>query len=326
MKPRVFVSRSIPDSGLSLLEKKVALKIWEKEQPPQKEDFLREAGLSDGMIVIPGDPIDREVLSAGRSLKVISCYAVGYDSIDVEAATELGILVTNTPDVLTEATADMAFGLLLASARRIAEGDRLVRCGEWKHWGPRFMLGKDVSGSTLGIVGMGRIGQAVAKRARAFDMEIVYTSRRRCEVAEKEFKARFLELEALLLVSDFVSLHCPLTPGTKNLIGERQLRSMKPTSILINTSRGPVVSETDLLRALRENWIAGAALDVFETEPLPAEHPFMKLENVLLCPHLGSATVKTRERMSTLAAENLLAALEGRKPAHLVNPQAHGRK
>jgi glyoxylate reductase len=325
MKPRVFVSRFIPDAGLSLLENRVSLKVWEDDRPPAKDDFLREAPLCEGMIVIPGDPIDRDVLSAGPSLKVISCYAVGYDSIDVNAATELGILVTNTPDVLTEATADLAFALLLAAARRIAEGDRLVRAGEWNQWGPRFMLGKDVAGSTLGIVGMGRIGQAVGKRAKAFGMEIVYSSRRRNEAAERELGARFLELEALLLVSDFVSLHCPLTSGTKGLIGERQLRSMKPNSILINTSRGAVVSETDLIRALRENWIAGAALDVFETEPLPRDHPFTKLENVVLCPHLGSATVQTRDRMAVLAAENLLAAIEGRQPAHVVNPGVRRR-
>jgi len=325
MKPRVFVSRLIPDAGLSLLEKRVSLKVWEGDRPPGKEDLLREAALSDGMIVIPGDPVDREVLTAGHSLKVISSYAVGYDSIDVSAATELGIVVTNTPDVLTEATADLAFGLLLAAARRIAEGDRLVRSGGWNQWGPRFMLGKDVSGSTLGIVGMGRIGHAVARRARAFGMEIVYSSRRRDEAAEKELGARFLELEALLLVSDFVSLHCPLSPATKGLIGERQLRSMKPNSILINTSRGAVVSEEDLVRALQEKWIAGAALDVFESEPLPGGHPFTKLDNVVLCPHLGSATIRTREKMAILAAENLLAAVEGRIPAHVVNPEVLNR-
>lgn len=187
------------------------------------------------------------------------------------------------------------------------------------------MLGKDVSGATLGIVGMGRIGHAVGRRARAFGMEIVYSSRRRDETAEKELGARFLELEALLLVSDFVSLHCPLTPATMGLIGERQLRSMKPDSILINTSRGAVVSEEALVRALKEKWIAGAALDVFESEPLPGGHPFMQLDNVVLCPHLGSATIRTRDRMAVLAAENLLAAIEGRIPAHVVNPEVLSR-
>jgi glyoxylate reductase len=321
LKPRVFVSRNIPEAGLSLLSDKVFLEVWKGEIPPGKKILIEQAEKCEGFVVIPGDPVDREVLAAGRSLKIVSCYAVGFDSIDVEAATELGIMVTNTPDVLTEATADLAFGLLLSAARRIVEGDRLVRSGKWNQWGPRFMLGKDVSGSILGIVGMGRIGQAVARRAKAFGMGIVYHARHRNEVVEREIGARYLEFEALLALSDFVSVHCPLGPTTEGLIGERQLRAMKPSSILINTSRGRVVVEADLVRALQEGWIAGAGLDVFEKEPLPAEHPFFLLENVVVCPHLGSATIRTRDQMAVLAAENLLAALRGERPLHLVNPK-----
>lgn len=302
------------------MKEKVSLEVWPGEFNPGRNVFLEKAAACDGLVVIPGDPIDRDVLAAGKSLKIVSCYAVGYDSIDVNAATELGIMVTNTPDVLTDATADLAFGLLLAAARRIGEGDRLIRSGEWKHWGPRFMLGQDVSGATLGLVGMGRIGQAVNRRAKAFGMNIVYFARHRNETAEKETGARYMEMEALLAVSDFVSIHCPLTPSTEGLIGERQLRAMKPASILINTSRGRVVVEEELVRALREGWILGAGLDVFENEPLPAGHPFLELENVILCPHLGSATVQTREKMSVMAAENLIEALDGHAPRFLVNP------
>lgn len=324
MKPRVFVSRNIPDKGLEFLRGKVSLEVWAGEDAPGRDVFLEKAAVCDGLIVIPGDPIDRGVLAEGKSLKIISCYAVGYDSIDVIAATELGIMVTNTPDVLTEATADLAFGLLLAAARRIGEGDRLIRSGGWTHWGPRFMLGQEVSGATLGLIGMGRIGQAVARRAKPFGMDVLYFARHRNEIFEKEIGVRYMEMEALLAVSDFVSLHCPLTPLTEGLIGERQLRAMKPSAILVNTSRGRVVVEEDLIRAIKGGWIMGAGLDVFEIEPLPDGHPFLELDNVVLCPHLGSATVQTREKMSLMAAENLLAAFEGKTPRFLVNPAVLG--
>jgi glyoxylate reductase len=319
VKPKVFVSRNIPESGLSLLREKVSLEVWQEEEPPTRHVLLEKAATCEGIVVVPGDPIDRELLAAGKNLKIVSCYAVGYDTIDVNAAEELGIMVTNTPDVLTETTADLAFGLLIGAARRIGEGDRLIRSGQWDRWGPRFMLGLDVTGKTLGIIGLGRIGQAVGKRAKGFDMEILYSGRRRNEPAEEAIGARYMEMEALLGLSDFVSLHCPLLPSTEGLIGERQLRAMKPTSILINTSRGKVVVEKDLVRALEQGWIAGAALDVFEKEPLPEGHPFLSMKNVLLCPHLGSATVDTRSKMANIAAENLLTALDGKTPAFLVN-------
>jgi len=234
--------------------------------------------------------------------------------------------VTNTPDVLTEATADLAFGLLIAAARRIAEGDRFVRAGKWKNWGPRFMLGSEVSGAILGVIGMGRIGKAVSKRAKAFGMDIRYFARHRDPEMEKRLDVQYMEMEGLLAVSDYVSLHCPLNSSTEGLIGEKQLRSMKNSAILVNTSRGRVVVEKDLVRALEEGWIAGAGLDVFEKEPISDGHPFLGMENVVLCPHLGSATTQTRDRMAVIAAENLMAGLSGAIPRFLVNPEVLSRK
>jgi len=326
MAKRVFVSRNIPEKGLSQIRDRFSIEVWPGEMPPGREVFLEKAAVCDGLVVIPGDPVDKGVLEAGKSLKIVSCYAVGYDTIDVKAATDLGIMITNTPDVLTETTADLAFGLLIAAARRIAEGDRFVRAGKWKNWGPRFMLGSEVSGAVLGIIGMGRIGKAVSKRAKAFGMDVRYFARHRDMGMEKCLEVQHMEMEGLFAVSDFVSLHCPLNPSTDGLIGERQLHSMKNTAILINTSRGRVVVEKDLVRALEEGWIAGAGLDVFEKEPLPDGHPFLGMENVVLCPHLGSATTQTRDRMAVIAAENLIAGLSGGTPRFLVNPEVLSRE
>jgi len=326
MAQRVFVSRNIPEKGLSQIRDRFSTEVWPGEVPPGREIFLEQVPACDGLVVIPGDPVDRGVLEAGKSLKIVSCYAVGYDTIDVNAATDLGIMVTNTPGVLTEATADLAFGLLIAAARRIAEGDRFVRAGKWKNWGPRFMLGSEVSGAILGVIGMGRIGKAVSKRAKAFGMDIRYFARHRDPEMEKRLDVQYMEMEGLLAVSDYVSLHCPLNSSTEGLIGEKQLRSMKNSAILVNTSRGRVVVEKDLVRALEEGWIAGAGLDVFEKEPISDGHPFLGMENVVLCPHLGSATTQTRDRMAVIAAENLMAGLSGATPRFLVNPEVLSRE
>jgi glyoxylate reductase len=233
-----------------------------------------------------------------------------------------GILITNTPDVLTNATADIAFTLVLAAARRVVEANEFLRSGEWITWHPDLLLGQDVSGSVMGIVGMGKIGHAVAKRARGFSMDILFYNRSPRPEAEKEFGAQQVSLEELLKQSDFVSLHCPLSGETKGLIGERELRMMKKTAILINTSRGPVVDQKALFRACSEKWIWGAGLDVFDREPVPLDEPLLSLKNVTTLPHLGSATVKAREGMARKAAENLLAGLEGKRPTDLVNPQS----
>ena len=272
------------------------------------------------------DPIDTVVLHAGRRLRIVAQMAVGYDNVDVAAATERGILVTNTPGVLTETTADLAFALLLAAARRVVEGDRLARTGGWKSWHPSFLLGQDVHGATLGIVGLGQIGQAVARRARGFDMRILYHDRTRHVEAEAGLSAEFVDLEHLLRESDFVSLHVPLSPETRHLIGGRELALMKPTAVLVNAARGPVVDQQALYEALRERRIAAAGLDVMEVEPIPVDDPLLTLDNVVITPHVGSASVATRAKMAEMAVESILQALRGELPVRCVNPEALSRR
>jgi glyoxylate reductase len=260
-------------------------------------------------------------MDSAPRLRIISQYAVGYDNIDVKAATERGIYVTNTPGVLTETVADFTMALMMAIARRVVEADKYIRQGKWKvGWHPLYFLGTDLYGATLGIVGLGRIGSAVARRAKGFDMKILYYDVVRRENLEKELGAKFVDLDTLLKESDFVTLHVPLTPKTKDLIGERELKLMKPTAYLINTSRGKVVDEKALIKALKEGWIAGAALDVFYQEPTPPDNPLLELDNVVVAPHIASASLETRSRMAEIVAENLIAFKEGKKPPTLVNP------
>jgi glyoxylate reductase len=269
------------------------------------------------------DKIDKEVLDAAPNLRVISSYSVGFDHIDVEEATKRGIYVTNTPGVLTETTADLAWSLLMTIARRIVEADKFVRTGKWKvGWSPTLLLGRDVYGKTLGIVGLGRIGSAVAKRARGFDMKVLYYDViRPPPEREKELGVEFAPLDRLLKESDFVTLHVPLTKETYHMISERELKLMKSTAFLINTSRGAVIDEKALVKALKEGWIAGAALDVFEKEPIDLDNPLLELENVVLVPHIGSASTETRSKMAEMAAKNLIAVLKGEEPPFLVNPE-----
>ena len=323
MLPRVFIATNIPDIGLDMLLTKANFEIWRDIEPPVREYFLEQITIADGVVAIPGatTKMDREAIDAGRNLRIISSYSVGYDHIDVAYATEKGILVTNTPGVLTDATADLAFGLLLMAARRMSEGERLMRSGGWRYWGPRMLLGQQVAGSSLGIIGLGRIGQAMAKRARGFNMKLYYTGRNRKPELEKELGISFLPFEDLLGTCDFISIHCPLSPETRSLIGEKELKMMKKTAILINTSRGHVVDQKALARALKEEWIAGAGLDAFEKEPMDPEDPLLQLDNIAMTPHLGSASTKTREDMAIKAVTNLLAGLEGKTPPDLLNPE-----
>ena len=315
-----YVTREIPATGLRLLLEHGSVETWQGDVSPPREEFLARVAESHALLCLLTDRVDAEVLDAGKRLKVVSAYAVGVDNIDVAAATERGIAVCNTPDVLTDATADLAWALLLAAARRIPESDRFVRDGRWVSWGPQLMLGQPIARRTLGIVGIGRIGQAMARRARGFDMTILYTGRRPNPEAEKSLGVRFVDLDTLLRESDFVSLHAPLTPETRGLIGRAQLAVMKPTAILVNTARGPVVDQAALTEALRERKIFAAGLDVFTIEPIPHNDPLLSLPNVVVAPHIGSADVPTREEMARLAAQAIVDVMAGQKPAHLVNP------
>ena len=322
-KPKVYVTRIIPEAGLKVLEEAgLEIDLHEsKEWPPSREELIEHVKDKDGLLCLLTDKIDAEVMDAAPNLKVISTYSVGFDHIDVEEATKRGIYVTHTPGVLTDAVAEFTVALLLAVTRKVLDADRIIREGKWdKPWNPFFLTGPELKGKTLGIVGLGRIGYAVAKKVQGFEMKILYYDIRRNEKAEKELGVQFVDLETLLKESDFVSLHVPLTKDTYHLIGEKELKLMKPTAYLINTARGAVVDTEALVEALKEGWIAGAALDVFEQEPLPPGHPLTKLDNVVLAPHIASATIEARQRMAELAAKNLVAVLKGEMPPALVNP------
>lgn len=315
-RPKVLLTRRIPKAGMSILEERSELDIGEQDGPMGRDELLGHVRGVDGLLCMLSDRIDRELIDSAPNLKVISNYAVGTNNIDLQASADRGIIVTNTPGVLREATADLAWALLMAAARRIPESDRLVRSGEWQGWGPEQMLGRDVFGSTIGIIGMGDIGAAVARRAKGFGMDLLYHNRRPSPAA-KELGAMLVPLDELLRRSDFVSLHVPSTGETKHLIGEAELAMMKPTAILVNASRGTVIDEAALVRALKEKRIAAAGLDAYEDEPRLAPG-LAELDNVVLTPHTGSATHATRERMAVMAAEDLLSVLEGRKPKNLV--------
>jgi glyoxylate reductase len=304
---RVFVTRTLPFPALERLKAEHDVLEWPDELPPTPQELRERAREADALLTTVTERVDAELLDACPDLKAIANMAVGTDNIDTDAAAERGIPVGNTPDVLTDATADLAIALLLALARRIVAGAAVVRAGEWRPWQPAADLGADLAGATLGIVGWGRIGQAVARRAEGFGLAIVHSSR-----------SSGIPLDELLERADFVSLHTPLTPATRHLIDAAALRRMKPTALLVNTARGGVVDQDALRAALHAGTIAGAALDVTEPEPLPADHPLLDAPNLLVVPHVGSATVRTRARMAELAVENLLAALAGRPMPHQV--------
>jgi len=319
-KPKVYVTRELPESGLRIIKEHFDAEIWPEYAPPPKEVIVEKVGRVDALASLLSDEIDTEVLHAGPKLKIVAQFAVGFDNIDVKEATRRGIYVTNTPGVLTETTADFAWALLMAVARRVVEADRYVRTGKWKvAWHPGMLSGRDVYGATLGIVGAGRVGSAVARRAKGFNMKILYQSLSPKPRLENELDAKRVDLNMLLKQSDFVSTHVPLTKQTYHMINEDKLRLMKKTAYLINTSRGAVIDEKTLHRALKEGWIAGAGLDVFEREPTPVDNPLLKLNNVVAAPHISSSSLETRSRMAMMVAENLIAFFEGRIPPNLVN-------
>ncbi len=324
-KPRVFLSGILPAPALQpLQEGEFDCAWWEGEGNLPREVLRREAAGADGLVTFLNDRVDEELLNLAPRLKIVANVAVGYDNFDLAAATRRGILLTNTPGVLTEATADLTFGLLLAAARRFGEGRRLLDSGRWQAWYPLLLAGQELNGATLGIVGLGRIGQAVARRALAFGMKIAYAGRRPVAGAAR-FGAEFRPLDELLRTADFVSLHCPLTPQTFHLIGRKEIAMMKPTAVLVNTSRGAVVDQGALVEALGAGRIFAAGLDVFEEEPLAPEHPLLSLPNVVCTPHLGSATHSTRLGMARLAVENLVRGLAGERPPNLLNPEVFDR-
>ena len=319
-KPKVYVTREIPERGLNLIKKYFDVEVWREYSPPPKQLIIEKARNVDALASLLSDKIDAEVFDAAPKLKIVSQLAVGFDNIDTKEATKRGIYVTNTPEVLTDTTADFAWALLMAIARRVAEADRYVRGGQWKvGWHPNMLCGRDVYGATIGIVGAGRIGYAVAKRAKGFDMKILFYDVIPRPEMEKDFGAKRADLDTVLKESDFVSIHVPLMKETHHLINADRLKLMKKTAYLVNNSRGPVVDEKALYDALKDGKIAGAGLDVFEQEPTPMTNPLLKLDNVVVAPHISSASLETRSRMAEMVAENLIAFFEGKAPPNLVN-------
>lgn len=322
-KPRILVTRKLPAAALDLVAQACEVQLDPEDQHLSPPALRQAVADKAGILCVVTDRIDARLLAQAPQLKVVSNVAVGYDNVDVQAATRHGVVVTHTPGVLTDTTADFVWGLLLAIARRIPEGDRYIRAGQWREWKLMTLVGCDVYGQTLGIVGMGRIGQAVARRAQGFGMQILYHNRHRLERAvEAELGAIWVDFPVLLQRSDFVSLHVPMMPETVHLIGEAELRQMRPTAYLINTARGAIVDESVLIHALSAGWIAGAALDVFEHEP-EVSLALRQLDNVVLAPHIGSASRATRTRMAVMAAQNLIAVLRQQRPPHVVNLQVY---
>jgi glyoxylate reductase len=324
IKPRIFVTRVIPEKGLEMVRQEATVDVWQEPLPPPYEILVKKAKGVDALLCLLTDKIDGTLMAAiGPQVKVISQMAVGFDNIDIPAATSRGIPVSNTPGVLTDTTADFAWTLLMAAARRVVEGDKFTRAGKWKTWGPIDFLGPDISGATLGIIGFGRIGQAVARRAQGFNMRVLYFTRRRKEEVEQQYGAQYVDLKTLLRESDFVSLHTSLSLDTHHLMNDERFNMMKPSGILINTARGPIVDPDALYRALSSGTIAYAALDVTEPEPIGQDSPLLGLDNIIIAPHIASASFRTRNKMATMAAANLIAGLKGERLPNCVNPQVY---
>jgi glyoxylate reductase len=324
-KPKVLVTRVIPDQGLDLISTQCEMDLWTEELPPSREVILEKVRGVDGILSLLTDKMDGTVMdAAGSSLKVISNYAVGFDNVDIGEATRRRIPVGNTPGVLTDTTADLAFALMIAAARRIIEGDRYVHAGKWKTWGPMLLLGQDIAGATLGILGFGRIGKAMSQRAHGYGMKVIYYDPTcKEDPMAAEVGAECLTWDGLLAQSDFLSIHLPLTPETHHMLNAESFRKMKRTAILVNTARGPIVDPAALYDALKNHLIDYAALDVTEPEPIPMDSPLLTLDNLIVVPHIGSASVATRGKMAQMAAENLLAGLRGQRLPNCANPQIY---
>ncbi|MBN6889081.1 glyoxylate reductase [Cytobacillus horneckiae] len=314
MTQRIFISRKLPDEVIAPLKENYDVKMWDKEDRPiPYEELVKEVKDADALLTMLSENVNKELLTAGNKLKIVANMAVGYDNVDISSAKDLGITITNTPDVLTESTADLAFALLLATARRMIEASEYVKNGDWKSWSPLLLAGHDVHRKTIGIVGMGSIGKVVAKRATGFDMNILYYNRSRKQDAEDELGAKYVDFDELLAQSDFIVCLTPLTEETKDMFTREAFKKMKQTAVFVNASRGPVVNEKDLYDALVSGEIAGAGLDVFVNEPIDADHPLLKLKQVVAMPHIGSATGETRNKMMKLCVENIEAVLSNKK-------------
>lgn len=320
----IFVTRKLPEEVLTLLHSSGRVQVWEPDEVIPRPTLLQHVVNADALLCMVTERIDDELLDQAPRLKIVANMAVGYDNVNVPALTRRGVVLTNTPGVLTETTADLAFALILAIARRLGEGERMVRDGRWGTWSPFAFLGRDVHHATLGVIGLGRIGAAVAQRAKGFDMRILYTNRGRNLEAEEKFGCIRVDLSTLLGEADFVVVLTPLTAETRSLLSTPQFQQMKRTACLINAARGPIVDQRALYLALRDGLIAGAALDVTDPEPISQNDPLLTLDNCLIVPHIGSASIATRTRMATLAAENIVAFLAGRRPPSPVNPEVLG--
>ncbi len=319
-KPRMFATHSLFEVARQILQETCEVEYWAKQERPPREEVLRRVKDKEGLICLLTEKINEELLSVAPKLRIAANVAVGFDNIDVAACTKRGVAATNTPGVLDETTADFAWTLLMAVARRLSEGEELARSGKWKNWDLDQLVGTDVWGKTLGIVGFGRIGRAVARRASGFQMKVIYTDAQRAPAeVERALKAEFWEMNALLAESDFISVHVPLLPETRRLFDAPKFKRMKPTAFLINTSRGPVVDEAALVAALEGEQIAGAGLDVYENEPFI--HPGLKRANVVLAPHIASASLETRTKMACIAVENVVALFRGQRPPNILNPE-----
>jgi glyoxylate reductase len=326
-RPKVFVSRRIPEAGLAKVRQACDTEVWPEPLPPPADVLRAKIADCDGLLALLTDRIDAALLDNAGRLKVVSNYAVGFNNVDIAAATERGVCVGNTPGVLTDATADMAFALLIAAARRIGESQQYVRQGNWKTWEPLGHIGQDLAGRTLGIVGMGRIGFAMARRCHGgWQMRVLYHDQRVHEQAQRELGAQRVDFDTLLAESDFVSIHADLNPSTQGMFNAAAFRKMKPTAVLVNTARGPLVVEADLVEALRSGTIFAAGLDVTDPEPPEPNNPLVHLPNCIVAPHIASATIQSRNQMAEIAAENLLAGVSGRPLPHWVNPEVASRR
>jgi glyoxylate reductase len=320
-RPKVFVTRVIPDAGLALLREHADVEVWPHDRPPTAQELVDRARGKDALVTLLTEKVDAALLAAAPTVRIVANVAVGFDNFDVPAATKAGVVLTNTPGVLDDTTADLAFALLMATARLIPQGDRLTRTGTWGGWGIMQLLGHDVHHAKLGIIGFGRIGRGVAKRAAGFGMQVSYHDAIRASAeVERELGATYVPLEQLLAESDFISLHVPLMPETRHLLDAKAFAGMKPNAIVINTSRGPVIDEAALVKALRDGVIAGAGLDVYENEPKLAAG-LAELDNVVLLPHIGSASIATRSKMAEIAARNVVAFFAGETPPTALNPE-----